>query len=272
MSLQSLNPPRPELTALMNTFARWETELRRVAPHPARADTESFEDYAKAHNLPQPPQSYLLLANLPTVPVADLPADEQNCSICLHSFIAAEQESGTKEVPVRLPCKHIMGNCCLRRWVYPYGPGEVCPICRADCLLDDIGYNARVDDYESDEAIEITLDEKIWADHEGGSEMSKSRRLWVRVTLYCVVMHRLELAKEELDFDFYQLNARRGGASESGIGLRDTRARWGRRVRAVDDMAGKLADGWMAHEANVELMQNECERERQEAMLGERVC
>lgn len=240
-----------------------------MVSYPARADDESFEDYAKKHNLPPPPKSFVFLANLPIVAIADIPAGDLNCSICLNSFVTGENGEGILEVPTRLPCGHIIGNLCLRRWVFPYANGERCPICRADCLLEDIGYNPQCLRYETNDAREISFDEEVWANHEGGIYLSKGRRAWIRESRYIMLERKIIAARDELDRDLEILDAPRRGLGEMNdekdgtcARWRDTRARWKQRKQAIDDLAREVVTALEASEADAETGRVERERER----------
>lgn len=64
------------------------------------------------------------IGSLPVVPLADLSAREQECSICLCAF----NSNNSTEQPRRLPCTHIFGSECLAVWLSDH---HTCPLCRA---------------------------------------------------------------------------------------------------------------------------------------------
>ena len=66
------------------------------------------------------------LRNLPHVGEADLP-EGYECGICQEKY----GNGRVRDAPVRLPCQHIIGSDCIRKWVSPdeYGQ-DTCPFCR----------------------------------------------------------------------------------------------------------------------------------------------
>ena len=71
------------------------------------------------------------LRNLPQVGEDELPDDKQ-CGICREKFGKAELHAEAMEIPVRLPCQHIVGSDCIRKWVSPEEHGKnTCPFCRS---------------------------------------------------------------------------------------------------------------------------------------------
>lgn len=78
------------------------------------------------------------LASLPKLDMeVTIPTPGPNCPICTNPYIKIPErhQSGTKqiEIPVRLPCGHIMGLKCVFRlaWAANASTGVVCPFCRA---------------------------------------------------------------------------------------------------------------------------------------------
>ena len=239
------------MEALVSSFARWKGDKDRKGPYPERTSRESLADYAKNHNLPPPPRSITLIADLPTVSIADLPDEQQRCSICLESYIKDEFDESIPENPTRLPCGHVVGHRCLRSWVFPYGDGEYCPVCRADCLLEDLGWDMDGMRYRDSNALEIAIDEMVWADHEGGRPLSHAERAKVKRDRYCIVKERLAEAWKELndDCESFGLAQHFGGADERGL---DTIEDWMERVILVDQMAKEVAAAFRAYEGDLE--------------------
>ena len=260
MSSKGVELFKPALKALVGSFERWKGYKDRLSPFPERTSIESFKDYAKIHNLPPPPKSFVFIANLPTVAIADLPDEEQRCSISLESYIKQEDEDKKLEVPTRLPCGHVIGKYCLRKWVFPYGTGERCPICRADCLLEDLGLDMAALTYNSLDGFEITIDEEVWADHEGGSPLSASNRARVRNSRYRIVEGRLQDAWEELYGD-YEMLASPQASEGADRGNSDTIENWQQRKAVIDEMANEIAAARRAFEADVETVRTEREIE-----------
>ena len=70
------------------------------------------------------------LESLPILALADLRLDSLECPFCIEPY----QNSPHSERPVRLPCNHVMGNDCLRKWLNSSGANannNACPTCRA---------------------------------------------------------------------------------------------------------------------------------------------
>lgn len=67
------------------------------------------------------------VASLPSIKPCDLgPASEdQTCSICLTEY--GEKYRSEKKFPTMLPCRHIFGADCLKRWLKDQ---DSCPFCR----------------------------------------------------------------------------------------------------------------------------------------------
>ena len=70
------------------------------------------------------------LSNLPRVREADLPKGSE-CGICQEKYSNVDSHPGAMDTPVRLPCQHVIGSDCIRRWVSPDEHGKnTCPFCR----------------------------------------------------------------------------------------------------------------------------------------------
>lgn len=71
------------------------------------------------------------LESLPIVKHEELPENSQICHICKEPFDAPNPDPEmmeSAEVAVKLPCSHIMGFECLKRWLED---NSSCPMCRA---------------------------------------------------------------------------------------------------------------------------------------------
>jgi hypothetical protein len=69
------------------------------------------------------------LQQLPQVPNHELTPDSE-CIICQEPY--GTSVDGTVEIPVRLPCQHIVGNVCIDIWLSPTKEAKnTCPYCRA---------------------------------------------------------------------------------------------------------------------------------------------
>lgn len=76
------------------------------------------------------------LESLPIIKPEDLPESSQICHICQEDFDDPDAEGAEKaEVPVKLPCNHIMGSECLARWCDGHNS---CPMCRATLFVQDV--------------------------------------------------------------------------------------------------------------------------------------
>ncbi|KAL8791778.1 MAG: hypothetical protein Q9195_005654 [Heterodermia aff. obscurata] len=53
--------------------------------------------------------------------------EDKDCHICMLQYYARTTDEGPVEVPVRLPCSHILGSACLWQWLMT---STTCPICR----------------------------------------------------------------------------------------------------------------------------------------------
>ena len=70
------------------------------------------------------------LESLPILALADLRSDSLECPFCIEPY----QNSPRSERPVRLPCNHVMGKDCLRKWLNSSeanANNNACPTCRA---------------------------------------------------------------------------------------------------------------------------------------------
>ncbi|KAL8823702.1 MAG: hypothetical protein Q9191_005625 [Dirinaria sp. TL-2023a] len=68
------------------------------------------------------------LNGLPTVPLSELDAQEQQCSICLTAYgPPTTSTENPPEQPRRLPCSHVFGAKCLATWLRDR---NTCPLCR----------------------------------------------------------------------------------------------------------------------------------------------
>lgn len=72
------------------------------------------------------------VASLPCIKLADLGpvSEDQNCSICLTKY--GKKYRLEKNIPTMLPCRHIFGADCLKRWLKDQ---ESCPLCRRTVFL-----------------------------------------------------------------------------------------------------------------------------------------
>ena len=69
------------------------------------------------------------LESLPIVKPEHLRDDSDICHICKEPFNDSDSGfAGNSELPVQLPCNHIMGSACLATWFHS---SNSCPMCRA---------------------------------------------------------------------------------------------------------------------------------------------
>ena len=79
------------------------------------------------------------LESLPVISLSDLPEGTQ-CPICIEPF----EDAPDAEKPVKLPCKHVIGHDCLKKWLTSSAlnrNNKHCPTCRA--ALFERNYGAR---------------------------------------------------------------------------------------------------------------------------------
>ena len=83
---------------------------------------------------PQRATATRFILSLPIVNTANLPDEHKSCHICMEDFQA--QTANTLELPVRLPCSHILGTICMINWLSSNGDTSPrgCPMCRAELL------------------------------------------------------------------------------------------------------------------------------------------
>ena len=77
------------------------------------------------------------LGGLPRLDINDLEPDNRRCHICQEPYPAdgipdkSEVPDKSKpEFPVELPCRHVLGSTCLKRWLTPT-KNDTCPFCRS---------------------------------------------------------------------------------------------------------------------------------------------
>ncbi|CAF9922814.1 MAG: Ubiquitin-protein ligase [Heterodermia speciosa] len=89
--------------------------------------------------MPQPRVFERWFNALPTIDPETLHKEDQNCVICLLSYSSPspaslqQNENPASENPIRLPCGHVIGQECLRKWLSPApagGNSNKCPLCR----------------------------------------------------------------------------------------------------------------------------------------------
>ncbi|KAK6397637.1 hypothetical protein LTR65_004884 [Meristemomyces frigidus] len=93
--------------------------------------------------------------NLERRNIHDLPEDDRSCSICYQDYGADEASANEGEAILVLPCKHVFGEGCLRRWL---SDNDHCPYCRRQYALDSQGGGV-IDDHESEYSMDDPDDE-----------------------------------------------------------------------------------------------------------------
>ena len=83
---------------------------------------------------PQRATATRYILSLPIINKNTLPDEHKSCHICMEDFKA--QTAHTLELPVRLPCSHILGTICMINWLSSNGDKSPrgCPMCRAELL------------------------------------------------------------------------------------------------------------------------------------------
>lgn len=100
--------------------------------------------------------STAFIANLPTVSITDILPEDRDCGICISPYSSPGNLETTPfdneqaDVPVRLPCNHVLGRHCLSLWL---SNNTTCPICRHELfrgplngLLDPAVVDRMIDD------------------------------------------------------------------------------------------------------------------------------
>lgn len=87
------------------------------------------------------------LAGLLVLPVEALPPGSRNCGICLQDYLTV----GSNMEHPALPCRHVVGQSCLERWLSPCEarPRTWCPVCGAHVFEND--QPAEEDDMDENE-------------------------------------------------------------------------------------------------------------------------
>ena len=70
------------------------------------------------------------VGSLPRVRQEDLPAGSE-CMICQDQYGTPNADDGTTEHTIVLPCGHLVGSVCIRRWLSERG-SNTCPYCRRE--------------------------------------------------------------------------------------------------------------------------------------------
>ena len=94
--------------------------------NPTRREFETVGPYVSAASRAK---IDTFLESLPALSLADLPEDNVECPICTENY----RVSQNGDIPVRLPCSHIIGKDCLSKWVNSSvrnANNNLCPTCR----------------------------------------------------------------------------------------------------------------------------------------------
>ena len=138
---------------------------RRARPTGYEILRYDFQDVQSAEQR----ASYLRLSNekiesfvqaLPVHVILDLPADKQDCAICMEKYYGTHQ----RECPVRLPCNHVLGKACLLNWLKSSpsnSNNNRCPVCRT-VLLDRVLIYPQIDEFSDEVSSEPDI-----SDHHG---------------------------------------------------------------------------------------------------------
>ena len=193
----------PAIEALVKSYTRWHEEWRRVSFYDFTWDLYGMDldTYAAHELLPPAPKVIKFLFNLPSVKLSDIPGEDRQCVIC-HGDYCEVKEDGEIETPKRLPCGHIMGNECIRKWLVPFGNSKSCPVCRTECTSES--------QVRSVEESEIHTDEVAWADHLGARPLDGEARARVRNDRYRIVIQRFTAATNAL-LQYLSSTVRDGG-------------------------------------------------------------
>lgn len=89
---------------------------------------ESPGPYDRAHN-PAAVEVAGFVDALQVVPTTDVPGSG-SCPVCYNPYHESHDTSTPAEVPVRLSCRHIFGDQCIRAWLSENR--NTCPLCRVN--------------------------------------------------------------------------------------------------------------------------------------------
>lgn len=67
------------------------------------------------------------LDSLPVINLNTLNKESEDCPVCQETF--SDSDLNDADTPVMLPCNHIIGRVCIRKWIL--GENNTCPMCRA---------------------------------------------------------------------------------------------------------------------------------------------
>ena len=99
---------------------------------PSAADSAASKLVKQLQAQIQPLKQRTLLEGLIshfTIPDAEYLEDDIKCHVCLEPFLTGD----SPELPIKLPCKHVVGSVCILRWLGPQKAQlreKNCPICR----------------------------------------------------------------------------------------------------------------------------------------------
>ena len=101
------------------------------------------------------------LRELPRVAIEDVPPESCRCPICQIKYLEEDSDSGYTELPIILPCNHIIGRHCLTRWLKPTpgGNANTCPLCRLE-LFDPWPAPSESETSEDDESETVEQTER----------------------------------------------------------------------------------------------------------------
>jgi len=186
----------PNLETLTQAFDLWQLEAKRIATYKSldRFDELLLDEYAKANSLPPAPQFITFFAYLPALPLNQIPEDERSCSICHEVFYG---ENGG-EAAQKLPCGHLVGDGCIRKWLIPHGNATTCPMCRTP-LLTPCDMTTEIIRHGHMGLSAESVNAWIWLDHLGLRVRCDHDRARVRVRRYQDVMSAHANAVEEYD-------------------------------------------------------------------------
>ena len=192
---------------LVGSFDRWKKDIARKSTdlgicHPLLT-YENLDKFARRHNLPPVPKIIQILASMPVIRKKNLKENEKECSICREPFRDSTKSSSTHapdevdEKPVRLPCGHIFGDVCFRDWIWPFGQGTNCPMCRSNDFPNHQQFTGLQGALDVD-GYELRLDEIVWTDYEGGKPISEMDRALIRRDRWRIARYRVDEASMEL--------------------------------------------------------------------------
>lgn len=131
---------------------------------------------------------------------SSIPHDKLDCPVCMQPYVElkAADKDNKVEVAIRLPCKHLIGDSCLYRWISPFTHQykNTCPLCREELFTQETGE-------ETINGVELRVDIEVWRAQLSGAKLTVENHDRLLESRADILRFRLQEAMEELlDLDF----------------------------------------------------------------------